>query len=208
MSNLGLDSGKSPRRQYVISANATQFICAGFIGLCSLIGIFFGGVFAGPHTGISTAQPAVTVTATATVTTTAEPDNGGGGSTESTGKLLFRKNHVQLSSGYALTFTDPSLQPFSTGGCTSGDLVICNGAFVGSSGELADYAGKAGFAQCNADTSYVSGATDFDQSLDGTTLCVTTTSRVAACYVTADTTQNSLAPVNALTMDCTVYAMP
>jgi hypothetical protein len=76
---------------------------------------------------------------------------------------------------------------------------------VGSSAQLAVYPGRAGFPQCQSDTMYVSSfANPNRQSLVGETLCVTTSNRIAACYVTSDTTQ-SRNPAPGLTMDVTVY---
>ncbi len=111
---------------------------------------------------------------------------------------------MQLTRGYELSFIDAALRPSSYSTCT-GDLYICS-AYVASSAQLAVYPGPAGFSQCHADTNYVTGYANISgQSLVGTTLCVTTGNRVAACYVTADTTQTSSAAPG-LTMNITVYA--
>jgi hypothetical protein len=166
---------------------------------------FIGGAYAGPRIGLVIAQPTVTVTAPAAHTATPQASNSGGSGTQaSAGQLLFHKDNVQLTSGNALSFTDPTLRPFSNG-CSGADLYICSSFYVGSSAQLADYNGRAGFSQCQADTTYVSGNNIF-QSLVGHTLCVTTADRIAACYVIKDTTQQSV-PAPGINMDCTVYAL-
>ena len=118
-----------------------------------------------------------------------------------------QKQGVQLTKGYQLSFIDPTLRPMSISfGCPGGeDLSVCGGGVI-SSAQLAVYPGQAGFSQCQADTTYVSGFADSNgQSLTGTTLCVTTGHRLAVCYVTSDTTQANT-PAPGLIMDITVYA--
>jgi hypothetical protein len=192
------------KRRRGLSASAAQVINGLIIGVCTLVVGFFGGAYAN-RTGHVFAQPAVTVT----VTPSGRTSTGAPGSAEAaSGQMLFGKDNLQLTSGYAVSFNNPGLQPYSDPSpCTDGDLGICDGDLIGSSAQLADYAGRGGFAQCQADTTYVSGPTDFHQSLVGTTLCVTTATRLAACYVTGDTTQSQSAPVQGLAMDCTVYAL-
>ena len=134
-----------------------------------------------------------------------------GSSTQaSPGTVLFRGNGVQLSQGHALLFTDPSLRPYAdpTDSC-SADLYVCGlNSLVGSAAQLTVIDGQAGFSQCQAHTAYVAGgvADQNGQTLHGKTLCVTTSDRIAACYVSADTTQAGVA-APALTMDITVYAL-
>jgi len=113
---------------------------------------------------------------------------------------------VQLTSGYYISIGDPSLHPYQSPAlaCGYGDLYVCDINVVGSQAELAVIDQKAGFPQCLADTAYTSGQ-NFGP-LTGHTLCVTTTDRIAVCYVTGDTTQDTSAPVNGLTMDVTVYS--
>jgi hypothetical protein len=154
----------------------------------------------GPSGSPSSLKPRASTTATTSATPAASP-----------GTVLFRKNGVQLSQGHALSFTDPSLRPYAypTFPC-SADLVVCAlTSLVGSGAQLTVFDGQAGFSQCQADTAYVAPggyADQAGQTLLGKTLCVTTSDRIAACYVTADTTQESVAAPE-LTMDITVYAL-
>jgi hypothetical protein len=125
------------------------------------------------------------------------------------GTRLFHKTGVQLTSGYALSISDRNLIPIQNNGC-AGDLWICGSTDIGSSAQLALYSGTpqpAGFSQCQSDTAYapVTGVLPA-QSLVGTTLCVTTTDRIAVCYVTGDTRWGT-GPTNGLTMDVTVYSL-
>jgi hypothetical protein len=125
--------------------------------------------------------------------------------------VLFRKNGVQLTQGYALSFTDPSLRPYADpNDSCSADLYVCGlNSLVGSAAQLTVIDGQAGFSQCQADTAYVPTggyADENGQTLHGKTLCVTTGDRIVACYVTADTTQAGVA-APALTMNVTVYAL-
>jgi hypothetical protein len=127
--------------------------------------------------------------------------------TPSPGTSLSHRDGVQLANS-SLTFSDPNLHPSPISVC-EGDLFVCdNGQFVNSSApaQLAVIDGKAGYSQCQADTSYVSSgnAETSGETLVGKTLCVTTTDLIAVCYVTADTTQQSV-PDPGLTMDVTVY---
>ena len=164
-----------------------------------------GTYFAGARTGhVLGLAPAPTVTETVTATSTSTSGGGGIGTQTVSGKTLFQKKGVQLTSGYGLSFTDPALRPFSSG-CLGAELYICDGVYVGSSAQLADYDGRAGFSQCQADTTYATGNNIFGLLVNHT-LCVTTSNRIAACYVTQDTTQESV-PAPGLTMDCTVYAL-
>jgi hypothetical protein len=159
----------------------------------------------GPTTGGPLSSPPVKDSRTAT-----SPARGSG-TQASSGTVLFRKNGVQLSQGHALSFTDPSLRPYAdpTFPC-SADLYVCAlNSLVGSGAQLTVIDGQAGFSQCQDDTAYVAPGGYADQggqTLLGKTLCVTTSDRIAACYVTADTTQVGVA-APALTMDITVYAL-
>lgn len=123
------------------------------------------------------------------------------------GTVLIRQKGVQLTSEHELSFSDPTLHP-SSSSC-SGDLYVCGFIYVGSSAQLAQYSGTpqpAGFSQCQSDTNYVSGGgQDLGQSLVGTTLCITTANRIAACYITGDT-RHGTGPTYGLTMDVTVYS--
>jgi hypothetical protein len=184
-------------------------VCVSLIvlGLCFAIlgGIHFASPSHGPTAGGPLSSPPATGSRTAgspalSSSTQASP-----------GTVLFRKNGVQLSQGHALSFTDPSLRPYAdpTFPC-SADLYVCAlNSLVGSGAQLTVIDGQAGFSQCLADTTYVApgGYADQDgQTLVGKTLCVTTSDRIAACYVTADTTQEGVAAPE-LTMDITVYAL-
>jgi hypothetical protein len=193
--------GLGHRDKTVIAAviTALGFIAAAFIT----------GAYAGHSVGLG-ARPTATVTVTATQQATPNGSGGGGGSIPATsGQVLFQKKGVQLTEGYQLSFTDPTMHPFpsNAGYCGTGDLFVSTcAANVYSSARLAVYDGKAGFSQCQADTTYVTGAANANQqSLTGTTLCVTTGHRIAVCYVTNDTTQSGDAAPG-LAMDVTVYA--
>jgi hypothetical protein len=172
-------------------------------------GTYFAGARTGHVLGLAPA-PTATVTITATVTPSAS-HGGTSGTQPSSGQVLRRKNDIQLAKGYQLSFADSALRPFLASS-NSGDLYVHGfTGYVGSSQQLAVIDGPAGFSQCNADTTYVAlngYANDNGQSLVHKTLCVTDTTGnpIAACYVTADTTQASV-PAPALTMDCTVYAL-
>jgi hypothetical protein len=200
----------STRRGISISASTAQVITAVITGLFILAAAFVTGAFAGPQINLFvTPQPTVTITATVTQVATPQTSNGGGSGAQP-GQVLFQKNGVQLTKGYQLSFTDPTLHPFpsNAGYCGSGDLYvsICITNGVYSSAQLAVYDGKAGFSQCQADTAFVTDAANANQrSLTGTTLCVTTSHRIAVCYVIQDTTQAST-PSPGLVMDVTVYA--
>ena len=160
----------------------------------------------GPSGSPSTLKPQASTTATTSATPAATSTIQA-----SPGTVLFRKNGVQLSQGNALSFTGPSLRPYAdpTYPC-SADLYVCAlNSLVGSAAQLTVIDGQAGFSQCQADTAYVASGGYADQNgqtLHGKTLCVTTSDRIAACYVTADTTQEGVA-APALTMDITVYAL-
>jgi hypothetical protein len=184
--------------------NAGAVTAALITALATIAAAFIGGAFAGPRIGLVVAQPTVTITPRPTATAQATP----GGTQTSPGTVLFQKKGVQLTQSYQLIFTDPALRP-SLSSC-SGDLYVCSSnSFVGSSAQLTVIDGQAGFSECEADTAYVAPggyANDNGQSLVGKTLCVTTGHRIAACHVTADTTQASI-PVPTLTMDVTVYAL-
>lgn len=125
------------------------------------------------------------------------------------GKVLTKKDNVQLTSGFALSISDPNLIPVQNN--CAGDLWICGNTDIGSSApaQLAPYSGTPqppGFSQCQSDTNYVSPDGEMpSQSLVATTLCVTTTDRVAVCYITGDTRWGT-GPTNGLTMDVTVYS--
>jgi hypothetical protein len=210
MSHPGLGGrDKSTRRS--LSVSGSTVIGAVIGALATIAAAFIGGAYAGPRIGLVIAQPTVTITPpTVTITPAASPATtsqaGSGGSTgTSPGTVLLQKQGVQLTQGYQLSFIDPALRPMPTSACPGGDLSVC-GQGVTSTGQLAVYPGRAGFSQCQADTTYVSLYADPNgQSLTGTTLCVTTGNRLAVCYVTADTTQaNTAAP--GLIMDITVYA--
>jgi hypothetical protein len=188
-----------------MSPSTAQVVAAVITGLFLLGAAFVTGAFAGPRINLFVApQPTVTITAAARQTATPHTSNGA-----RAGQILFQKNGVQLTKGYQLSFTDPSLQPFpaNAGYCGSGDLFVSScAAYVASSAQLAVYDGKAGFSQCQADTAYVTGWANANQnSLTGTTLCVTTGHRIAVCFVTDDTTQAGTASPG-LIMDVTVYA--
>jgi hypothetical protein len=141
-----------------------------------------------------------------TVTASATPAVHSGGSVH--------KNGVQLTQCYALSLADPALRPYPVSDCYggSGDLYIGYPSSTGSvesSAQLVVFDGRAGFSQCESDTAYVpsgSSAEPKSGSLVGTTLCVTTPNRIAAFYVTADTTSANV-PAPGLTMDVTVYAL-
>jgi hypothetical protein len=118
-------------------------------------------------------------------------------------------NGIQVTEGYALNFADPTLHPYSfSSNCFggSGDLYVGCEA-VGSSQQLTVIPGRAGFSQCQADTRFFSSPLFYGngQLQTGHTLCVTTDNAIAVCYVTQDTTQNSGASPQGLTMDITVY---
>jgi hypothetical protein len=197
-------AGKSDRDGPGIGQLGPLWITAIAVLITALVGT---GVFAA---GRATApagspKPAVTITATVTRTATPQASQSGSGGTHSPRTLLARKSGLVLSLHFALSFTDPTLRPFSNSSSCSGDLYVCFEG-VGSSAPLAVYPGRAGFSQCQGDTAYVSSFADSNgQSLVGKTLCVTTSDRIATCYVTSDTTETSN-PAPALTMDVTVYA--
>jgi hypothetical protein len=205
MSHPGLGGrDKSTRRS--LSVSGSTVISALIGALATIAAAFIGGAYAGPRIGLVIAQPTVTITATVSPATTSQADSGGStGTPTSPGTVLLQKQGVQLTQGYQLSFINPALRPMPNSGCPGGDLSVCGGGVI-SSGQLAVYPGRAGFSQCQADTTYVSGfAAPNGQSLTGTTLCVTTGHRLAVCYVTADTTQAST-PAPGLIMDITVYA--
>ena len=205
MSHPGLGGGgKSTRRR--LSVSGSTVIGAVIGALATVAAAFIGGAYAGPRIGLVVTQPTVTVTATISPATTSQAGSGRSTGTQtSPGTALLQKQGVQLTQGYYLSFIDPALRPMSISGCPQGDLSACGGG-VNSSRQLAVYPGRAGFSECQADTTYVAGFADSNgQSLTGTTLCVTTGHRLAVCYVTADTTQAST-PAPGLIMDITVYA--
>jgi hypothetical protein len=124
----------------------------------------------------------------------------------SQGKQLIAPTVVQLNSGYALSISGDKLIVVPNNGC-AGDLWICGNTDIGSSAQLAPHSGTAGFSQCQSDTNYVSSTGEMpQQSLVGTTLCVTTADRIAVCHVTGDTRWDT-GPTNGLTMDVTVYSL-
>lgn len=202
MSHPGLGGpDKRPRRS--LSVSASTVIGALIVALATVAAAFIGGAYAGPRIGLVIAQPTVTITRGVS------PAHSGGstGTQSSPGTVLLRKQGVQLTSGYQLSFTDPTLRPTAiNSGCPGGgDLSVCGGGVI-SPAQLAVYPGRAGFSQCRADTAYVSGFADANQqSLAGSTLCVTTSNRLAVCYVTSDTVSAST-PAPGLIMDITVYS--
>jgi hypothetical protein len=178
-------------------------------GIFTLAAGFVGGGFLGPRTNVfPQPQPTVTITATVPPPPASPPGTRAGSGTQSSpGKQLLQKNRVRLTQGNQLSLTDPALRPFSTSGSCTGDLYVCFGHEVGSTAQLAVYDGPAGFSQCHADTDYVSTFANVNnQPLVGQTLCVTSGHRIAACYVTNDTTQATGVPDPGLTMNITVYA--
>jgi hypothetical protein len=202
---------KRTRRHLSINASAAQVIAAMITALGAVAAAFVGGAFAGPRIGLVVAQPAVTITATVTRPAISRASPGGGSGTQtSPGTVLFQKKSVQLTRGYQLSFIDHTLRPFVVGNgtaCGSGDLYVSTCfAYVYSSALLTVVSGRAGFAQCQADTTYLTGAANENgNSLLDSTLCVTTGHSVAACYVTSDTTKSAVAAPG-LIMDVTVYA--
>jgi hypothetical protein len=195
-------AGKSDRDGPGIGVLMPPWITAIAVLITALVaaGTFFAGRATAPA---GSPKPAVTITVTQTATPQASKSGSGG--THSPSTLLASKSGLVLSQNFALSFTDPTLRPFSNGSSCSGDLYVCFEG-VGSSSPLAVYPGRAGFSQCQEDTTYVSTfANPNRQSLVGETLCVTTSNRIAACYVTSDTTETNN-PAPALTMDVTVYA--
>lgn len=192
-------AGKSDRDRPSILELGPQWITAIAVLITALTGV---GFIAGRATApAGSAKPAVTPTPTATP----QARQSGSSGTHSPGTVLSLKSGLVLSQNFALSFTDPTLRPFSNDSYCSGDLYVCFEG-VGSSAPLAVYPGRAGFSQCQGDTTYVSSfANSNRQSLVGETLCVTTSDRIAACYVTSDTTETGNA-APALTMDVTVYA--
>lgn len=163
------------------------------------------GFFAGRATA-PTVQPSSKVTNASPVQSPTTAKSG-----PHSGAKLFAKNGVQLTDCYALSLTDPSLHPYQVPGCmtTSSDLFIDDYGDVLSDAQLAVYQGKAGFSQCQADTTYVSPgsfANPNHQRLTGSTLCITTANRMAVCYITEDTTSQSVAAPG-LNLDVSVYSV-
>jgi hypothetical protein len=203
MTRLSEEDHRNKHRRGRLSDN--KLILAIIPAIITGAATYFAGARTGPALGIS---PTPTVTVTVTQPATSTSGNGGGVSTPA-GQEIFHKTGVQLTEGYQLSFIDPTLRPMSIpSGCPGGeDLSVCSGGVISSApAQLAVYPGRAGFSQCQADTTYVSGFADPNgQSLTGTTLCVTTGHRLAVCYITDDTTSQSIAAPG-LTMDVTVYA--
>jgi hypothetical protein len=201
--------GKNKSTRRSLSVSGSTVIGAVIVALATIAAAFIGGAYAGPKIGIVIAQPTVTITATVRPATTSQAGpNGSTGTQTSPGKVLSQKQGVQLTQGYQLSFIDPTLRPLSYSSC-GGDLAVCYGGDVRSAAQLAVYDGSAGFSQCQADTDYVASSANYTAqgvvSLADKTLCVTTGHRIAACYVTNDTTQAGIAAPG-LTMNITVYA--
>ncbi len=172
---------------------------------------YFAGARTGPALGIAPA-PTATVTVTQSASSTPGP---GGGTPAATGQEILHKSGVQLTDCFALSFADPSLRPYQVPSCAtpSGDLSIDSSGDVQSTAQIAVYSGQAGFSQCQADTSYIASGDIANPIANGSrtllrnsTLCITMTDRIATCYVTDDTTSESIAAPG-LTMDVTVYAL-
>jgi hypothetical protein len=166
---------------------------------------FIAGAYAGPKIGITVnSEPAVTVPGHGGGTAASSPGTGG---QPASGSLFTQKANLALANCYGLSFTGPTLTPQQLTGCSGpADLYITSG-YVESSGNLAVYPGKAGITKCRADTLYVTPGQPANlsgQTLSGSTLCVTTATRVAVCYVRQDTTQSG-GPALALVMDVAVY---
>jgi hypothetical protein len=200
--NTGDGRDKRPRVNPTRHPLTIAVFPALILGLCTLA----GGYFAGTRHVLGGA-PAPTVTVTVTRPATSTPSDGG--TSNAPGQEMFHKSGVQLTDCYALSITDPSLRPYRNSSCGSplGDLSINYNGDVQSMAQVAVYPGRAGFSQCQAGTAYAAvGATINVNNLTNSTLCITTASRIATCYVTDDTTFASVAAPG-LTMDVTVYAL-
>lgn len=191
----------------ILASGRRQLLLA-CVGAVALAVSFSPSILKSSTHSSSPRQPNPTVTSG--LSQGSSPAQPASSTAQAPGKVLTKKDNVQLTSGYALSISDPNLMPVPNSGC-AGDLWICGSTDIGSSApaQLAAYSGTpqpAGFSQCQSDTNYVSADGEMpQQSLVGTTLCVTTTDRVAVCYITGDTRWTT-SPTNGLTMDVTVYS--
>lgn len=188
----------SVRRQLVLAV----------VGVVALVAAFVAPRL---NTGTppSSQRPPATPTVQRGLSHSSSPAPTASSTTLAPGTRLFHKTGVELTSGYALSFSDRKLNSYPQNNC-AGDLWICGNTDIGSSAQLALYNGTtqpAGFPQCQSDNNYAPTTGILPtQSLVGATLCVTTTDRIAACYVTDDTRWGT-GPTYGLTMDVTVYSL-